>query len=186
MQEFLNPKSMLTPGVAGATMMFLVNGLCVPFPEVEPRYAALVLSFVIGTVALGSNKLGYFERGAFWVLNSLVIFAVGFGTAKLGNEAATSSAAPRAALTAPAGERLAIAALVASAHAADSKALTPAKPPSGTGASKAAEAARAARAEAEKLKQELEALRLENERLKQAAQAPAKPPAEQPSFFRKW
>jgi len=34
MKEFINPKSMLTPGLADSLMMFLVNGIAVPFPEI--------------------------------------------------------------------------------------------------------------------------------------------------------
>jgi len=184
MHEFLNPKSMLTPGIAGATMMFLVNGLSIPFPELPARYVALGLSFVIGAVVFNADNLKRVERSILWVLNSLVIFVVGFGTANLGNEVAASSAAPRAGLTAPAGGEGTFAWLIPSGYAAD-------EPPASKAAKKMGSAA-AAKAtvppppDAEKLRLELEALRRENEQLKQASPSSAKPPTQQPSFFRKW
>lgn len=93
MNEFLNPKSMVTPGVAGGVLTFLVNGLAQPFPEFEARYLALALSFVIGgIVILSAARMKVAERVAYWVLNSLVIFVVGFGTNHLGREATLASA----------------------------------------------------------------------------------------------
>lgn len=52
MSDFLNPKSMVTPGIAGALVMFLSNAICFQFPEVAPRWAALLLSFVLGGVVI--------------------------------------------------------------------------------------------------------------------------------------
>lgn len=51
MNEFLNPKSMTTPGAAGALMMLLLlaNTFCAVFSEVAFRYAALSLSFLMGS-----------------------------------------------------------------------------------------------------------------------------------------
>jgi hypothetical protein len=95
MNEFLNPKSMLTPGVAGSLMMFLVNGIGVQFPELPMRYLALFLSFLIGSIVWFSDIRGrapMAQKGIYWVLNSLVIFVVGFGTANLAADA--SSGAP--------------------------------------------------------------------------------------------
>ena len=86
MNEFLNPKSMLTPGVAGALMMFLVNGIGCQFPEISLRYLALFMSFLIGSVVWFSDLKGrapMVQKGVYWVLNSLVIFVVGFGPTHL-------------------------------------------------------------------------------------------------------
>jgi len=90
MNEFLNPKSMLTPGVAGALMMFLVNGIGCQFPELSLRYLALFMSFLIGSVVWFSDLKGrapMVQKGVYWVLNSLVIFVVGFGTSNLAADA---------------------------------------------------------------------------------------------------
>lgn len=90
MNEFLNPKSMLTPGVAGSLMMFLVNGIGCQFPELSMRYLALGISFLIGSVVWFSEIKGrapMVQKGIYWVLNSLVIFVVGFGTSNLAADA---------------------------------------------------------------------------------------------------
>jgi len=48
MNDFFNPKSMTTPGMAGGLVMMLANALCYQFPELTPRWVGLALSFVIG------------------------------------------------------------------------------------------------------------------------------------------
>lgn len=65
MNEFLNPKSMTTPGAAGALMMLLANTFCAMFPEVAFRYAALSLSFLIGSVVFATVGMKLWERGAY-------------------------------------------------------------------------------------------------------------------------
>lgn len=104
MQDFINPKSMLTPGVAGSLMMFLVNGIGFQFPEIPHRYLALFLSFLIGAIVWFSETGGksvVLQKAVYWILNSLVIFAVGFGTANLAADAtagASTAAIPHARL----------------------------------------------------------------------------------------
>ena len=99
MNEFLNPKSMLTPGAAGSLMMLLANTLCAVFPELGFRYVAISLSFVIGLAMLISANLRLAERMSYWVINSLVIFAVGIGTSNIAaNVAAGPGNAPKAEL----------------------------------------------------------------------------------------
>jgi len=83
MSDFLNPKSMLTPGIAGALMMFLANALCAAFPEVAFRYVALGLSFAIGLVVLQAAKIQLSEKAAYWFLNSLIIFSTGVGASNI-------------------------------------------------------------------------------------------------------
>jgi hypothetical protein len=99
MNEFLNPKSMLTPGAAGSLMMLLANTLCAVFPELAFRYVAISLSFVIGLAILVSANMKLAERATYWVINSLVIFAVGVGTSNIAaNAAAGPGGAPKAEL----------------------------------------------------------------------------------------
>lgn len=86
-QEFINPKSMVTPGASGALMMFIVNGLCYSFPELEPRVVALLLSFIIGGVVFKATGLRVGERTAYWVINSLIIFVMGTGAANIASKA---------------------------------------------------------------------------------------------------
>ena len=96
MNDFLNPKSMLTPGVAGSLMMFLVNGIATQFPELPARYLALFLSFLLGSIVWFAEVEGrarMVQKAVYWVLNSLLIFVIGFGTTHLAAEA-TAGPAP--------------------------------------------------------------------------------------------
>jgi hypothetical protein len=81
MNDFLNPKSMVTPGMAGALVMFLSNAVCFQFPEIAPRWAALLLSFVLGGFVIAAANLRYLPAAGFWLINSLIIFAVAAGSA---------------------------------------------------------------------------------------------------------
>ena len=93
MTDFLNPKSMVTPGMAGALVMFLSNAICFQFPEVAPRWVALLLSFVLGGVVIAAAKLKLLPAAGFWVLNSLIIFAVAAGSAGVAAKSTASVAA---------------------------------------------------------------------------------------------
>ncbi len=95
-QEFINPKSMLTPGVAGGLTMIVVNGVTSAFPEIPPRYLALGLSLLLALIVLSSQemqKVKAYVKLAYWLLNGLIIFAVGFGSANLAAEAAVRARA---------------------------------------------------------------------------------------------
>lgn len=81
MHDFLNPKSMVTPGMAGALVMFLSNAVCFQFPEIAPRWVALLLSFTLGAFVIAAAKLRFFHPAGFWLINSLIIFAVAAGSA---------------------------------------------------------------------------------------------------------
>ncbi len=83
MDDFLNPKSMLTPGATGALMMLIANTVCGFFPELAFRYVALGLSFLIGGFVIASVTANALARGGYWFLNSLVIFCVGVGTTNI-------------------------------------------------------------------------------------------------------
>jgi hypothetical protein len=97
MNDFLNPKSMMTPGMAGALVMFLSNAVCFQFPEIAPRWMALLLSFVLGALVVAAVELKPFPRVGFCLVNSLIIFAVAAGSAgfaaKASNPGAGSTAA---------------------------------------------------------------------------------------------
>lgn len=95
MNEFLNPKSMLTPGAAGSMVMLITNAICASFMEVEPRWAALILSFTFGAFVVHAADLKLGTKAGFWLVNSLVIFSVSVGTA---NVAAGPTAVARAPL----------------------------------------------------------------------------------------
>jgi hypothetical protein len=98
-QDFLNPTSMLTPGIAGGLMMFIVNGLLIPFPELPARWVALVLSFAIGAaIALAAKDAAkaWVQRVLLWCLNSLIIFVMGFGANSFGRDAIEAASSPDA------------------------------------------------------------------------------------------
>lgn len=92
MNEFLNPKSMATPGAAGALMMLIANALCNNFPEFPFRYVALILSFAIGTVVFSATKMRAWERCIYWVVNSLIIFSMGVGATNIAANVAAKQA----------------------------------------------------------------------------------------------
>ncbi len=187
MQEFLNPKSMLTPGGAGALLMFLANGIAMQFPEIQPRITAFFLSFLISGILIVSSKAleesGILEKLLYWVLNSFVIFVVGFGSANVAYEVQSSGKGGNMVVQ--------VSGLVSSAYAQDETASPPGPagperfspaPESGTvhtNTTTAAEARRLRIIEEEnrRLKEELERMRQEKEK--------AVPPAKQ-GFFKKW
>ena len=80
-REFLNPSSMLTPGIVGAVIMAISNVLSLKLgiEKPGPAYIGLVLSFLFGLLALASDELPLLKRWVLYVLNSLVIFMVAMG-----------------------------------------------------------------------------------------------------------
>lgn len=89
--EFLDPKSMLTPGVAGGITMVITNALCSNFALPRPL-TALVLSFLLGLLTLAlaaatntsTNTMAWWAKGLVTFFNSLFIFAMAVGTSTLG------------------------------------------------------------------------------------------------------
>ena len=179
MNEFLNPKSMLTPGAAGALMMLIANSVCRAFPEFEFRYVALALSFVIGLLVFKAIAIGIGEKAFYWLINSLIIFATGVGASNIGANLESSKRAEQTSLDFV--SRL----LISEARAEDG-------PNSAPGASGAQEAQRS-----QELEQKVQKLKRENEALQRALekQSEASPPqpaatAQQSKatdgFFRRW
>jgi hypothetical protein len=83
--EFLQPKAMLTPGIAGGVTMLIANALWVAF-SLPPRWTSLVLSFVVGLlvfVGRGGGVPGW-QRAVYYLLNSLIIFSVSIGANYVG------------------------------------------------------------------------------------------------------
>ena len=78
-EEFLQPKSMLTPGIAGAVTMLIANTLWVAF-GFPPRWTSLVLSFVLGLLVFVATGAPVWQRVVYYVVNSLIIFSVSMGT----------------------------------------------------------------------------------------------------------
>lgn len=82
-EEFLQPKAMLTPGIAGGVTMLIANALWVAF-SLPPRWTSLALSFLLGLLAFAATKVPLWQRAVYYVLNSLIIFSVSIGTNYVG------------------------------------------------------------------------------------------------------
>jgi len=83
-EEFLQPKAMLTPGIAGGVTMLIANALWVAF-SLPPRWTSLVLSFLVGLlVFVAKGGVPAWQRAVYYVLNSLIIFSVSIGTNYVG------------------------------------------------------------------------------------------------------
>lgn len=195
MNEFLNPKSMATPGAAGALMMLLANAISSAFPEVAFRYAALSLSFLIGSVVFAAVGLKLWERGAYWCINSLIIFSMGVGTSNIAANVAASqngrAALERAALVADSFSSL----ITDTANAQEPPRARPATSSAGRVAT--TQKVKELEEQQEVLLKEIEQLRQQNQALQQEkltvpnmemrAERAHEPRAyEQQGFFKKW
>jgi hypothetical protein len=80
--DFLNPASMLTPGLAGALTMMISNALFHAF-GLNAAYTALALSFLLGLIVWAAAA-ALLARCIYYVFNSLIIFSVAFGTNSFG------------------------------------------------------------------------------------------------------
>lgn len=118
MNEFLNPKSMITPGVAGSIVMLVGNAVVLQFPEAPFRWVIVILSFVVGTIVFQA-ALPLMERLAFWAINSLIIFAVGIGTSNVAANVQQSARGAEVAKGASAGIQLVLTAAHAQAPVTD-------------------------------------------------------------------
>lgn len=82
--EFLQPKAMLTPGIAGGVTMVIANALWVAF-SLPPKWTSLVLSFLLGLLVFAAKgSAPGWQRGIYYLLNSLIIFSVSIGTNYVG------------------------------------------------------------------------------------------------------
>jgi hypothetical protein len=82
--EFLNPKSMLTPAIA-AGVVVLITGALWKHLKLHPIITALCLSFLVCTLlfmakALRDPKLHVFFKGVLYALNSLIVWAMSVAT----------------------------------------------------------------------------------------------------------
>lgn len=88
-QDFLNPNSMLTPGMAGGMTMLITNALCQHFP-LPNDWTGLGLSFLFGLLVFVATG-PFWQRSVYYLLNSLVIFCVAAGASGFGASVATSN-----------------------------------------------------------------------------------------------
>jgi hypothetical protein len=78
-KEFLNPRSMLTPGVAGSMVMVIANTLWVEF-MVPQKWTALILSFLLILPILIQFSAHFFEKIIYFTFNGLIVFALSVNT----------------------------------------------------------------------------------------------------------
>src|SRR5438445_11028034 len=76
---------MLTPGIAGGVTMLIANALWVAF-SLPPRWTSLVLSFLLGLLVFVAmtSSVPLWQRAVYYLVNSLIIFAVSIGTNYVG------------------------------------------------------------------------------------------------------
>lgn len=87
-KEFINPKSMLTPGLAGGITMMIANSLWVQF-ALPQKWTALVISFLFGAIVFSVKNLPPWQRSIYYILNSLIIFSMGVGVNTVGGSVAS-------------------------------------------------------------------------------------------------
>lgn len=90
MNEFFNARSMLTPGIAGATAMMITSSLVAAF-RLPGSFVALGISMLLGLVVMSDESIRLPQRLLFYILNSLIIFSMAFGLNAAGVEAFTSN-----------------------------------------------------------------------------------------------
>lgn len=83
MNEYLNAKSMVTPGVAGGLVMAITNTCANQF-DLTPKWTALALSALLGLFVVGILAAPLWQKGLLWILNALVIFSMAMGTNQAG------------------------------------------------------------------------------------------------------
>lgn len=84
-KDFLNPSSMLTPGIAGSVAMMISNTLWLQF-ELPQKWSGLGLSFALGMLVFAAGTaMPLWQRGIYYVLNSLIIFSMAVGATTLGH-----------------------------------------------------------------------------------------------------
>ena len=80
-KDFLNPKSMMTPGIAGGLTVSISMTLVNAF-NLEFTWVSLSISFLFGLLIVLSFKESLLLRCLYCILNSLIIFSVSFGAGK--------------------------------------------------------------------------------------------------------
>lgn len=77
--DFLNPRSMLTPGIAGSVVMVIANTLWVEF-MVPQKWTALTLSFLLIIPILIKFSASWIENVIYFTFNGLIVFALAINT----------------------------------------------------------------------------------------------------------
>ena len=95
--DFLNPKSMLTPGLAGALTMAIANCFSYHFGLSRPLVGILV-SCLFSLIAIGAATMAFWQKLIFFVLNAAVIFTMALGSNSAGDAVTSTSSKASAGL----------------------------------------------------------------------------------------
>ena len=87
MDEFINSKAMITPGVAGTSVIMVTGSLVSQF-DIPGNWVALILSFLLGMAVWSDDSVVMPNKLVLYVLNSLIIFTVANGINAAALEAA--------------------------------------------------------------------------------------------------
>jgi len=85
-KDFLNPNSMLTPGIAGGITMMIANSLWVNF-DFPPKFTAIILCLLLGLMVLAELKAPLWQKPVYYIINVLIIFSVSAGSNVVGMSA---------------------------------------------------------------------------------------------------
>lgn len=103
LQDFLHPKSMLTPGVAGGIVMGISTSVG-PAVGFDPLSCILVLSFVVGLVVFVTTTT-VFLKVVYYILNSLIICTIALGMFVNAKGGVITTGAPPPAAVSPTPEQ---------------------------------------------------------------------------------
>lgn len=78
MDDFVNSKAMMTPGVAGATTTMITATLSSQF-GLPGNWTGMVISLLFGLCVWADKAVAVPQRIIFYIINSFTIFAVAVG-----------------------------------------------------------------------------------------------------------
>lgn len=78
MDDFLNSKAMMTPGVAGAATTMITGTLVSQF-SLPGNWTGLVISLLLGLAVWADKSVSVYQRIVYYIINSLTIYAVAIG-----------------------------------------------------------------------------------------------------------
>lgn len=86
MNEYLNSKSFLLPGVAAATTTTITSSLVSLF-NLPGNWTALTISLLFGLTVWADKEVAFALRIPLYFINSLIIFSMAFGINSAGEQA---------------------------------------------------------------------------------------------------
>jgi hypothetical protein len=89
-KEFVNPKAMLTPGIAGGIIMFMSDTLWKIF-ALPSKWSAIVLSFLLAFAIFKQYAAPIVEKYVYTFFNGLLILCVAMSYNYIGNKATIKS-----------------------------------------------------------------------------------------------